>query len=194
MLTFPFVFLQGLPWCHPLWRNYPVRWRRSWAIAGWNWDDQCEGLEGQHCLQELPTFRYGLLHTLLNCLRSLFQVILWFWRIVLSFGDEMRHRLLQFVTGTSRVPMNGFAVSWILRILSSWFQFWNVFLCRSCMDQTDHRSFALNAPVVKIAFQWPTLVSTGSIRNYTRHQDWSEQRYLLQVGSTPIHVLPDTQI
>jgi len=36
-------------------------------------------------------------------------VILWFWRIVLSFGDEMRHRLLQFVTGTSRVPMNGFA-------------------------------------------------------------------------------------
>ena len=54
------------------------------------------------------------------------------------------------------------------------FQFWNTFFCRSCMDQTDHRSFALNAPVVKIAFQWPTLVSTGSIRNYTRHQDWSK--------------------
>ena len=38
-------------------------------------------------------------------------VIQWFWRLVLSFGDEMRSRLLQFVTGTSRVPMNGFAVS-----------------------------------------------------------------------------------
>ena len=47
------------------------------------------------------------------------QVILWFWRIVLSFGDEMRHRLLQFVTGTSRVPMNGFAVSSLQRNPSS---------------------------------------------------------------------------
>lgn len=35
-------------------------------------------------------------------------VILWFWRAVLSFNNEMRSRLLQFVTGTSRVPMNGF--------------------------------------------------------------------------------------
>ncbi|XP_052743644.1 E3 ubiquitin-protein ligase Nedd-4 isoform X2 [Bicyclus anynana] len=32
----------------------------------------------------------------------------WFWRVVLSFSNEMRSRLLQFVTGTSRVPMNGF--------------------------------------------------------------------------------------
>ncbi|XP_012260923.2 E3 ubiquitin-protein ligase Nedd-4 isoform X1 [Athalia rosae] len=32
----------------------------------------------------------------------------WFWRVVLSFSNEMRARLLQFVTGTSRVPMNGF--------------------------------------------------------------------------------------
>lgn len=36
-------------------------------------------------------------------------VVQWFWRLVLSFGNEMRSRLLQFVTGTSRVPMNGFA-------------------------------------------------------------------------------------
>ncbi|KAF2361972.1 C2 domain [Trinorchestia longiramus] len=35
-------------------------------------------------------------------------VIQWFWRVVLSFDNEMRARLLQFVTGTSRVPMNGF--------------------------------------------------------------------------------------
>ncbi|KAE8748048.1 hypothetical protein FOCC_FOCC005243 [Frankliniella occidentalis] len=34
--------------------------------------------------------------------------IQWFWRVVLSFNNEMRSRLLQFVTGTSRVPMNGF--------------------------------------------------------------------------------------
>lgn len=35
-------------------------------------------------------------------------VIQWFWRVMLSFSNEMRSRLLQFVTGTSRVPMNGF--------------------------------------------------------------------------------------
>uniref|UniRef100_A0A914W1G7 E3 ubiquitin-protein ligase n=1 Tax=Plectus sambesii TaxID=2011161 RepID=A0A914W1G7_9BILA len=31
-----------------------------------------------------------------------------FWKCVLSFDNETRARLLQFVTGTSRVPMNGF--------------------------------------------------------------------------------------
>ncbi|XP_016986053.1 E3 ubiquitin-protein ligase Nedd-4 isoform X12 [Drosophila rhopaloa] len=36
------------------------------------------------------------------------MIIQWFWRAVLSFSNEMRSRLLQFVTGTSRVPMNGF--------------------------------------------------------------------------------------
>lgn len=35
-------------------------------------------------------------------------IVQWFWRAVLSFSNEMRSRLLQFVTGTSRVPMNGF--------------------------------------------------------------------------------------
>ncbi|XP_021934893.1 E3 ubiquitin-protein ligase Nedd-4 isoform X3 [Zootermopsis nevadensis] len=35
-------------------------------------------------------------------------IVQWFWRVVLSFNNEMRARLLQFVTGTSRVPMNGF--------------------------------------------------------------------------------------
>lgn len=35
-------------------------------------------------------------------------VVQWFWRVVLSSNNEMRSRLLQFVTGTSRVPMNGF--------------------------------------------------------------------------------------
>ncbi|XP_022094615.1 E3 ubiquitin-protein ligase NEDD4-like [Acanthaster planci] len=36
-------------------------------------------------------------------------VIQWLWKAILSFDAEMRSRLLQFVTGTSRVPMNGFA-------------------------------------------------------------------------------------
>ncbi|XP_069838556.1 E3 ubiquitin-protein ligase NEDD4 isoform X2 [Dendropsophus ebraccatus] len=36
-------------------------------------------------------------------------VIQWFWKAVLMMDAEKRIRLLQFVTGTSRVPMNGFA-------------------------------------------------------------------------------------
>lgn len=36
-------------------------------------------------------------------------VIVNFWKAVYSMNNEMRSRLLQFVTGTSRVPMNGFS-------------------------------------------------------------------------------------
>uniref|UniRef100_A0A146LFL1 E3 ubiquitin-protein ligase n=1 Tax=Lygus hesperus TaxID=30085 RepID=A0A146LFL1_LYGHE len=35
-------------------------------------------------------------------------VVVWFWQIVESFNEEMRARLLQFVTGSSRVPLQGF--------------------------------------------------------------------------------------
>ncbi|XP_068131597.1 E3 ubiquitin-protein ligase NEDD4 isoform X3 [Hyperolius riggenbachi] len=37
------------------------------------------------------------------------QVIIWFWKAVSLMDAEKRIRFLQFVTGTSRVPMNGFA-------------------------------------------------------------------------------------
>lgn len=33
----------------------------------------------------------------------------WFWRLVRSFDQEYRAKLLQFVTGTSKVPLDGFA-------------------------------------------------------------------------------------
>ena len=36
------------------------------------------------------------------------DVIIWFWKAVTNFDSELRARLLQFVTGTSKVPMNGF--------------------------------------------------------------------------------------
>ncbi|KJE88728.1 Nedd4 protein [Capsaspora owczarzaki ATCC 30864] len=44
----------------------------------------------------------------LNGYHSQHYVVIWFWKVVDSFDNEMRARLLQFVTGTSRVPMNGF--------------------------------------------------------------------------------------
>eukprot|EP00731_Ephydatia_muelleri_P035971 Em0186g2a len=37
------------------------------------------------------------------------DVIVWFWKAVSNYDNEMRARLLQFVTGTHKVPMNGFA-------------------------------------------------------------------------------------
>ena len=36
-------------------------------------------------------------------------VIQWFWSVVQEFTKEERALLLQFVTGTSRVPSDGFA-------------------------------------------------------------------------------------
>ncbi|CAL4079289.1 unnamed protein product [Meganyctiphanes norvegica] len=35
-------------------------------------------------------------------------VVQWFWQMVDSYSEEMRARLLQFVTGSSRVPLQGF--------------------------------------------------------------------------------------
>ncbi|KAK9887769.1 hypothetical protein WA026_000084 [Henosepilachna vigintioctopunctata] len=43
----------------------------------------------KHCTQETP-------------------VVQWFWQAVESYSEEMRARLLQFVTGSSRVPLQGF--------------------------------------------------------------------------------------
>ncbi|KAM7342369.1 SMAD specific E3 ubiquitin protein ligase [Cochliomyia hominivorax] len=36
------------------------------------------------------------------------QQVIWFWQAVESYSSEMRARLLQFVTGSSRVPLQGF--------------------------------------------------------------------------------------
>ena len=35
-------------------------------------------------------------------------IVKWFWSIVEEYSEEMRARLLQFVTGSSRVPLQGF--------------------------------------------------------------------------------------
>lgn len=43
-----------------------------------------------------------------NCTKTSKQVV-WFWQAVKSFDDEKRARLLQFVTGTCRLPVGGFA-------------------------------------------------------------------------------------
>lgn len=37
------------------------------------------------------------------------QVIVWFWQVIEKFTNEQRLRLLQFVTGTSSIPYEGFS-------------------------------------------------------------------------------------
>lgn len=36
------------------------------------------------------------------------SVVRWFWQAVETFDEERRARLLQFVTGSTRVPLQGF--------------------------------------------------------------------------------------
>ncbi|KAI3758684.1 hypothetical protein L6452_06255 [Arctium lappa] len=36
------------------------------------------------------------------------NVVVWFWEVVKAFNKEDRARLLEFVTGTSKVPLEGF--------------------------------------------------------------------------------------
>uniref|UniRef100_A0A6B2ELN4 E3 ubiquitin-protein ligase SMURF1 n=1 Tax=Phlebotomus kandelakii TaxID=1109342 RepID=A0A6B2ELN4_9DIPT len=47
-------------------------------------------------------------HTRLKHCTPETQQVVWFWQIVESYTSEMRARLLQFVTGSSRVPLQGF--------------------------------------------------------------------------------------
>eukprot|EP00953_Heterococcus_sp_UTEX-ZZ885_P020034 11193-Heterococcus_DN1.PRE.1 len=68
--------------------------------------------------QELELLMCGLdvidvqdwrLHTAhMGALRPTHPLVRWFWEIVNEFDQEKLARLLQFVTGTSRVPVGGF--------------------------------------------------------------------------------------
>jgi E3 ubiquitin ligase SMURF1/2 len=47
-------------------------------------------------------------HTRLKHCNAETPIVKWFWEIMDSYSEEMRARLLQFVTGSSRVPLQGF--------------------------------------------------------------------------------------
>ena len=36
------------------------------------------------------------------------EVVRWFWMLVKEYSNEQRLRLLQFITGTSSIPLEGF--------------------------------------------------------------------------------------
>lgn len=47
-------------------------------------------------------------HTRLKHCSADTNIVKWFWRAVTEYDEERRARLLQFVTGSSRVPLQGF--------------------------------------------------------------------------------------
>ena len=47
-------------------------------------------------------------HTRLKHCSGDSSIVKWFWRAVEEYDEEKRARLLQFVTGSSRVPLQGF--------------------------------------------------------------------------------------
>ena len=58
------------------------------------------------------TYTYSLTHLLTHSLtHSLVghKVVLWFWEIIKGYEQEQKAKLLQFVTGTSGVPVQGFS-------------------------------------------------------------------------------------
>ena len=57
-------------------------------------------------------------HTRLKHCSAETNVVIWFWRTVDEWDEEKRARLLQFVTGSSRVPLQGFKAlqGWYLPI------------------------------------------------------------------------------
>jgi len=38
------------------------------------------------------------------------QIIVWFWEIVTEYSQEDLAKLVQFITGTSKIPVEGFAM------------------------------------------------------------------------------------
>ena len=47
-------------------------------------------------------------HTRLKHCSNETTIVKWFWQAVEEYDEEKRARLLQFVTGSSRVPLQGF--------------------------------------------------------------------------------------
>lgn len=53
---------------------------------------------------------YRVLFCFVLCLLEKKQIVKWFWEVMGGFETEQLARVLQFVTGTSGVPSQGFAV------------------------------------------------------------------------------------
>ena len=116
----------------------------------------------------------------------MFAQVVWFWNIVGSYSEEMRARLLQFVTGSSRVPLQGFKA---LQVFQSGFprRTWSEtkFCHRAPLEllDLDFSHFTLSMLTLAI-FPRPTLASIGA-RSCPKAQNFFTLS-LLQAGLTTL--------
>lgn len=78
------------------------------------------------------------------------NIVKWFWKAVESFDEERRARLLQFVTGSSRVPLQGFKAlqGKILSLFNIWYFIQesvasksnNYLVCEIDLDENEHQA------------------------------------------------------
>ncbi|RPB27982.1 hypothetical protein L211DRAFT_476750 [Terfezia boudieri ATCC MYA-4762] len=83
--------------------------------------------------------------------------IQWFWRAVRSFDKEERAKLLQFATGTSKVPLNGFKE---LEGMNGFSKF-NIHRDYGSKDRlpSSHTCFNRGSTSISPYFYWPLLIS-----------------------------------
>ena len=77
------------------------------------------------------------------------QVVQWFWEVVHGFNETQRKRLLAFISGTDRVPINGLAA------------------LSPRLTVTFNGSFASNLPTVHTCFH-QLLLQEHPVRNCFR--------------------------
>ena len=104
----------------------------------------------------------------------------------------MRHRLLQFVTGTSRVPMNGFSVSSLHRNTSSRLQFQIHFFLQELYGSNGPQKFCIEKAGSEESLPMAHTCFNRFIRKEFEKRP-SGQNFC-QVGPTSLHFLSNPQV
>ena len=101
--------------------------------------------------------------------------IQWFWRAVRSFDKEERAKLLQFVTGTSKVPLNGFAQ---LEGMNGFSRF-NIHRDYGNKDRlpSSHTCFNRKTFLSSLLVQWLTIYAELDLPEYESYESLRQQLY-----------------
>lgn len=99
----------------------------------------------------------------------------WFWRAVRSFDKEERAKLLQFVTGTSKVPLNGFKE---LEGMNGFSKF-SIHRDFGSADRlpSSHTCFNRESTLVSAGYEQDTNIAQSLIFQHMKHTRRCESRY-----------------
>ena len=112
-------------WDYPEKAYFHIWWARAWAVDIGFARYWYRRPQGQHWIPQISAFipsnsgkeNFSLHNHFPACISRvltifIFETIMffqWFWRALRSFAQAERAKFLQFVTGTSKVPLQGFA-------------------------------------------------------------------------------------